>query len=98
MTDNQPTYITTSTNPQPTSATIGIALHGRRLMLARAAWGLLLIVTLVLVVIAVPLRFNQLTQTVSTNRGLHQLTSDEAQLLTQANISIRAYALYTTGF
>src|SRR5260370_8270885 len=95
MTDNEST---TRLPSQPSSSTAGIMLHGRWLTLARAAWGTLLIITLGLSAIAVPLRFTQLTQTASTHRGQHQLTPEEAQILTQAGLSTSLYALYTTAF
>ncbi len=62
---------------------------------ARVVWGLLVILTLALFVIAIPARFNQLmTITPSGDNALVLLSTDEALQLQEHGISIAVYALY----
>jgi len=71
------------------------ALRGPWLVIARAVWITIAVVTLVLFVASIPLVFNEL-RTVSFGEGpsIWQLRPDEARALEQLGLSVGFYAIY----
>ncbi|MCI0397325.1 MAG: GAF domain-containing sensor histidine kinase [Chloroflexi bacterium] len=74
---------------------LSTALRGRWLLLARAVWIAMAVVTLALFIASIPLVYNKLS-TVSSGEGtsIWQLQPGEARALEQLGLSASLYALY----